>query len=214
MNTYYIDLFANYLHDECKYPKENIRKNTYKYDGKEFGRVEVLSGEYVIQAFILMSDDVRRNQGRYPFYRSYYQRNDYGYLTPPACNIAVYYADTKKWAIYSSSDVKHELESPNFLNYDAAVKRFMNRLTYIGNEKLAKCVKWLSISLLIAVIMYVVAHILSINGLLGDVLIPLDSNCVGIISIITVLVLLPPLIPYIRSVTIGNVGVEINQGRK
>lgn len=207
----YIKQFMDYLRKERNYPECKIRSNTYKYDGKEYGRVEVMSEEYVIQAFVLMSPEQCKIQDKhkFPFYRTYNQWSDSGYLTPPACNVAVYYQD--KWEIHSASDLKVELTSPNFLNYDAAVKRFNKRLGYVGNKKLRRVFKRLSIAYIIIVGLYIAAYAMSINGLLGDVKIPLNSEVIALLILIMVLLLLPPLIPYVKSITIRGLDIDLIQ---
>ena len=214
MDISFRELFAGYLHEKCKYPFESIRVNTYKYDGKEYGRVEVLSDGCIIQAFVLMSEEHCNSLDKFPFYRTYYQTNDYGFITPPACNVAVYNQGTDKWAIHSASDLKHEITSPSFLNYDEALRRFRERWSYIGNKKLARQIGWISTCFLVAVTLYFVAHIMSSNDLLFGVDFPLNVNVISIIVVMMILLLLPPLIPYIRSISIKGIGVELSQGRR
>lgn len=211
MNAYYRDLFVKYLHENCKYRKSNIRTNTYKYNGKEYWRVEVLSDGYVIQAFVLMSPTHCQEMDKFPFYRIYSQWNDSGYLTPPTCVVAVYIESTKEWEIHNASDLRHEFTSTNFLNYNEAVKRFQKRLDYDGNMKLRKTIRCSSIIWLTIVFIYIIAHLLCANGIFPWLVIPLNDAVVGIIVIITVLILLPPLIPYVKSFSIKGIGVELNQ---
>ena len=206
--------FAGYLHEKCKYPFESIRVNTYKYDGKEYGRVEVLSDGYIIQAFVLMSEEHCRSLDKFPFYRTYYQANDYGFITPPACNVAVYSQGADKWSFFSSSNLRHEITSSSFLNYDEALRRFRERLGYIGNKQLAKRIGWISTVFLVFVTLYFVAHIMSTNELLWGIKIPLDVNVISIFVVMIILLLLPPIIPYIRSISIKGIGVDLNQGRR
>lgn len=204
-----VDGFIESLVQDNKYHSENIRKNTYRYDGKTYDRVEVIMGEYVIQAFVLMDDDQCKEKDKFPFYRSYYfQRNDYGYVIPPACNVAVYNTTTKHWDIHGSVDLKLELTSPDFLNYDFAVDRFNKRLYFPGSGKVWKRIirrAWLS---LIIVSMYVVAYILSSNGLLCGFDVPMNASVIGAFIIIVALLLLPPLMPYIKSISIKGCGIE------
>ena len=211
MKNKYRDLFVKYLQEKHKYPERAIRANTYKYAGKEYARVEVVSDGYIIQAFVLMDENTCGKTDKFPFYRTYFQRNEYGYNTPPACNIAVYHPKNEKWTIHSSSDLKHELTSPSFLNYDSAVERFRKRLKNVGNENLGKLVKWFSWVYMGFLFLYFVAYLLSVNGLLGNVEIPLNTIVVIILIFILVLLLLPKLLPYIKSITIHGLGLEFNQ---
>lgn len=210
MDTTYIDKFVDYLQIECNYPEEEIRRNTYKYDGKEYWRVDVISDGYIIQAFVLMSEDHCRSLNRFPFYRSYRQWNDMGYLTPPACNVAVFNRNTNLWEIHSSSDLRLELTSPSFLNYDAAVNRFKIRLDYAGNKKLREKVSRISRYYIIFVSLYVTAHIISISGFLGRFEVPMNSSIIAVLILIIVLLLLPPLIPYLKSFSIKGIGFEFD----
>ena len=104
-----------------------------------------------------------------------------------------------------------ELTSPSFLNYDAAVKRFNKRLGYVGNKKLRRVFKRLSIAYIIIVGLYIAAYAMSINGLLGDVKIPLNSEVIALLILIMVLLLLPPLIPYVKSITIRGLDIDLIQ---
>lgn len=213
MNTKYRDSFVTYLENICKYQSKNVHANTYKYNGKEYGRVEVFSEGRIIQSFVLMSkthcESLEKN--KFPFYRTYAQWNDYGYLTPPACNVAVFNEKTDKWDIHSASDLKHEITSPTFLNYDEAVKRFNDRWEYHGNKELQRRVMYRSIISIIIVALYVAAHICSVNGVLAGVEMPLNAAVVSVLVIVVFLLLIPPLIPYLKSVTVNGFGLEFNQ---
>lgn len=210
MNTKYVDLFVEYLQNGCGYPKCAIRSNNYKYDGKEYERVEVLFGGYIIQAFVLMSAEHCQSLDKFPFYRTYNQWDDKGKLTPPACNVAVNVSGTKEWEIHSSSNLRYEITAPDFLDYSAAVSRFQKRLHFLGNERLMKMVSRLSKLSLSIVFLYITAHILSFNEFLCGVIIPLNAEVVSIIILLVILVLLPPLIPYIKF-SYNGLGLEVNQ---
>lgn len=210
MNTKYVDLFVEYLQKDCGYRERNLRTNIYKYDGKEYGRVEVLSDGYVIQAFVLMSAEHCRSLDKFPFYRTYSQWNDCGRLTPPACNVVVYVSGKDDWEIHSSSDLRHEITDLEFLNFEKAKDRFQKRLYFIGNEKLTKAVRIMSIISLSSVALYVCAHILSLNGFFRDVTIPLNSEILSILILIVILILLPPLVPYIK-IKWNGISLEVNQ---
>ena len=206
----YSDLFVKYLNETCDYPRSALRTNTYKYDGKEYDRVEVTHDGYVVQAFVLMSEDHCSRLPKFPFYRTYSQWNYSGNNTPPACNVAVFNKEEKTWEIHSSSDLRHERTDKDFLNYDAAVKRFKDRFFFCGNKKLMKRVRLLSIVGIIIVILYVVAYSLSINGALRGVQIPMNSVMSKLLILIVVLLLLPPLIPYLK-IKYNGLSVEVNQ---
>lgn len=210
----YVDLFVEYLQKKCGYPESAIIKTTYRYDGKEYDKVEVMDNELIIQAFVLMSKNHCSDLVKFPFYRTYSQRNTYGYLVLPACNVTVYDESNDIWHVYSANNLRVELSNPSFLNYEKAKERFEKRFNYLGNYELWKRIKMMSIGLLCVVILYVTAHILSINGLLGDFNIPLDATSVSIFIIMVCLLLIPPLIPYIRSLTVGHVGIELRDQNK
>lgn len=203
-------MFLAFLQTNCKYPTKSLRADTYKYDSHEYYRIEVLSGGYVIQAFVLMSDDRCQNLDKFPFYRAYNQRNDYGFLTPPACYIAVNNSNPDDWSIHNSSDLRHELTSFTLMNYKAAVERFMNRLKFHGNKKLVKDVTFSSLCALAVIVLYYAAHILSINGVLHRINIPFNGSVFSILTLIAILLILPPLIPYIKF-QYHELSLEVNQ---
>ena len=202
--------FITHLREKYKYPAKCLRDNIYKYDCQEYCRVEVLYGDYIIQAFVLMDDELCSNQDKFPFYRAYNQRNDYGFLTPPACYVAVKDSKTNDWAIHNSSDLKQEMTSPTLLDYSSAVERFKNRLQYLGNRKLAKRVVVASICALVFIVLYYAAHVLSINGILISILIPFDSHVFSLLTLIAILLILPPLVPYIK-IQYHGLSLEVNQ---
>ena len=210
MNTHYVNLLVGCLRDEHHYPKCAIRTNIYKYEGNEYGRVEVLSGDYIIQAFVLMSEEHCNKLDKFPFYRTYSQWNDSGKLTPPACNVAVYNDKTGKWDIHSSSDLKHEITSPEFLNYKKACERFKARLQFVGNERLKKAVTWKSSISVVFVIAYIVTHILSINDSLFGYIIPMNTEMITILVLVVILLLLPQIIPYLK-VKYNGLSLELGQ---
>lgn len=213
MNTKYRDSFVKNLTEGCNYPREETHHNTYKYNGKEYWRIEVFSEGRIIQAFVLMSKThcEHLEKHKFPFYRTYAQWNDYGYLTPPACNVAVLNEDTNKWEIHSASDLKHEITSTNFLNYEEAVKRFNKRWEYHGNREFQRRVMFRSIICIIIVALYIAAYICSVNGLLAGVEIPLNAAVVSVFVVVVLLLLIPPLIPYLKSITVNGFGLELNQ---
>ena len=211
----YADLFVDYLQKDCGYPENVVIKNVYRYDGKDYDRVEVLWGDLIIQAFVLMSKDHCLQLDKFPFYRTYSQQNEYGYLVQPACNVVVYEGNDTKyiWHIHNASNLRAEVTHPGFLNYEKAVNRYRRRFEYLGNKKLYDRIKMLSIILLAVFVLYVVAHILSVNGIMGNVSIPLDASIISTFIIVICLLLIPPLMPYIRSLGIGSVGIEIKDSK-
>lgn len=205
------DTFSKYLQEDCKYPFSAIRINKYKYNKVEHGRVEVCNDDgAIIQAFIVMSEKDIQAIEKFPFYRTYYQRNTYGYIVNPACNIAVHETKDDSWHIYSANNARHEICNPEFLNYEKAVKRFKERFDYFGNKELAKEVKYISYISLAVILSYCFIHLLSVNGCFFGCIIPLNEGVVYIMIISIVLLLLPPLIPYIKSVSIKDINFELD----
>lgn len=208
--SYVKDFVENLVSKE--YPETSIHTGTYKYDGKTYDRVEVFSDGHIIQAFVLMSEeDCKEPPHKFPFYRTYRQWNDYGYLTLPACNVAVKNRQTGKWEIHSASDLKHEITSPDFLNYDEAVKRFKTRWEFSGDRRFRRLTMWLSISGLIIVLLYLFAHILSVNGVFPSIEIPMNATVVTMLIVVILLLFFPWLMPYIKSISVNGFGLEINQ---
>lgn len=208
MSANYTKLFIEHLRDKCKYPAEAIVSSVYKYDGKEYGRVEVYNEEgIIVQAFVLMSEDQMNGYEKFPFYRTYYQRNRYGYIVNPACNVAVY--DGKEWHFRSSTNLRHEITQPDFLVYAKAVERFRERFAYLGNRELAQKITKRSFGIIAVIVVYGLAHLISINAHCS-IIIPFDSTTIKVALILIALLILPPLIPYIKSITIKDVSVELN----
>ena len=97
------------------------------------------------------------------------------------------------------------------MNYKSAVKRFKDRLEFSGNKKLRRVVKTISITYLIVVALYFAAYAMSINDLLCYVVIPMSSEVISVLILIVILLLLPPVIPYIKSITINGLGLDLTQ---
>lgn len=209
--TDYINFFTKYLLSKG-YPAETIFKNKYRYDGRDFGRIEVSDGDgSIIQAFVFMSKENFPPSGKFPFYRTYSQRNIYGYLMPPACNVVTLDEKENKWHIHNAANLRAEITRASFLNYEEARKRFERRLDYFGNAELAKTIRCRAGASIVVLLLYMVAHILSVNGLLGHFSLPFDVTIMTAFIVVMALLLLPPLIPYIRSVAIGNVGLNLTE---
>lgn len=204
----YVDNFIQFLVENHNYNKSTIVKSTYRYDGRKYGRVEVMHNGMCIQAFVLMSEKHLRSLETFPFYRTYYQHSEYGYIITPACNVAVNH-QSRGWVIHSANNLRAEINSPDFLNYDKAIERFGNRFSYLGNAKLSKIIKRLSIGLMTVVVIYFIAHVLSLNGFLGGIEVPLNEVVCTFFITIGLLLLLPPVIPYIKSITIKSFDIGV-----
>lgn len=65
-----------------------------------------------------------------------------------------------------------------------------------------------SIGAIIIIALYLIAYVLSENELLFGFVIPMNSYVVSIITILLILVIVPSLVPYIKSIGYKDYGVE------
>ena len=107
---------------------------------------------------------------------------------------------------------------PTLLDYDQALTRFYKRWESPGNEVLYKTLRMLSYICLSMMVMYLVAYIISINDRLFGIIVPLDANILSLMAGVVILLLLPPIMPYIKSLTFKDTRVDFDKtptkGRK
>ena len=206
------NLFKNYLIDTKKYPVGVISYNTYAYGDDMYPRVEVKDNNGIlIQSFVIMTEGQHSGTPKFPFYRSYNQKNKYGNVVNPACFIAVNKdAEQDNWIIYDASDTRLMRNIPTLLDYDQALTRFCKRWESPGNEVLYKTLRMLSYICLSIMVMYLVAYIISINDRLFGIIVPLDANVLSLMAGV-ILLILPPIMPYIKSLTFKDTRVDFDK---
>lgn len=206
--------FIQFLKGKKNYPIESLSIGKYTYGDQGYPRVEVRNDnkDIIIQSFVIMTKEQHKNNPKFPFYRTYNQKNKYDNVVNPACFIAVDKSNDENddWEIWNAKDTKIPLYSPTLLDYQEALKRFYKRWERPGNEELYKTLRILTYVLLGALLAYLTAHLLSINDKLFGIAIPLDSTTLTILAGIAVLLILPPIMPYIKSLSFKDTKVEFD----
>lgn len=199
----------NYIEKLCKYLICNgydaiaiSERNTSLY-GLELSLLEIKSGKYVIQTFVLMSNELRNSRSRFPIYKTYIQETPKGNLIYPSCCIACFENDD--WHFYNASETCEPVRSC-FVNYVKAKERFNTRLD-IENKltKMGKLSKHSRLAALFFILILVAEFIISREFLL-------NRNVVILLIASTVLFLLPDIINIIHKVSYKDVELTINAG--
>lgn len=156
-----------------------------------------------IQAFALMSDAARRCHRLYPFYRTH--RWDKNGSLYPSCSIAS--MDEKgEWKVYDAHNSALERNS-DYLDYDNALSRFKKRMDVEPARELnarATITCWILAAIFS---LYLIARIAFPSFTL-----PLDGDIVMMSILIAVLILLPTLLPLIKSISFF--GIDLIIGRE
>ena len=198
----YTDNLKNYL--ICKgYAEFSINKRILNLYGATYSILEIKDGKYVIQTFLLMSDDTRNSRNRFPIYKTYTQETQKGSVIYPACCIACLNNDG--WHFYNASETCEPVRSC-FVNYVKAKERFNTRLD-IENKltKMGKLSKHSRLAALFFILILVAEFIISREFLL-------NRNVVILLIASTVLFLLPDIINIIHKVSYKDVELTINAG--
>lgn len=200
----------NYL-VEKNYPITALKIGKYRYQNEIYTRIEALDKKrkYVIQAFVLMTKKQQESMNKYPFYRSYTQKNPFGVDINPSCAIAVQDEESKKWSFYSASDMTEYTEK-YYLDYKLALNRFEQRF----GLRLIRLISIVIYLCLTVSLCYFILYILSSNDLLGSIRIPFNGSIVGLFVTLAALALLPVLFPYIKGFRLPGFGVDLKTEKK
>lgn len=157
----------------------------------------------VIQAFILMSDKVRRSHRIFPFYRTYNwgKNNESVY---PSCSIATQNEDGS-WSIYDARDSSKERDK-SYLNYHLAVERFYRRTDVTSVQETGNTLKYISSGMALIIAAYLIVSLS-----FPDLSLPIDINVVSLFGLVAVLLLLPLLIPFIKGLSIFGIDFFIKK---
>ena len=194
------DQFIEYLTKQG-YDKKLLRTADILSRGLPFAGVLVYDKDSddasVIQAFILMSDKVRRSHRIFPFYRTYNwgKNNESVY---PSCSIATR-NDDGSWSIYDAHDSSRERDK-SYLNYDLAVERFYRRADVSSVQETGNTLKFISWGLALILAAY---FIVSLSC--PDLSLPIDINVVSLFGLVAVLLLLPLLIPFLKGISLFGI---------
>lgn len=200
-----VNKFATLLSEHLTnngYPQRSIRVTTIELYGENQHIVEVVSENYVIQAFILASNEYRNGHHRIPFYKTYTQTTASGLRIYPACSVAVY--KENKWHFYNASEtIEPMLE--DFVCYKKATERFNKRLDLEKYPMGLRTLRKRIICIVLALLLYLCCHIV-----MKDI-IPLDSNVVVILVASALFFILPGLLMVLDKVSFNGIELQINR---
>lgn len=154
----------------------------------------------IIQAFALMSDSTRCLHHLYPFYRTMHWENNGNIY--PSCSVAC--LDKKgDWKIYDANDTRRD-RPDEYLNYENALSRFKSRINAAPARELnqkAKITSWVLAGVFLC---YLIARIA-----FPHLDLPLDANMVTFSIVISALILLPTVLPLIKSISFFGIDLII-----
>ena len=161
---------------------------------------------YVIQVFVLMRNSHRTNRNRYPIWESYHQNV---IKNCPDVNPAVFVATNEggKWYVYSAGNTSDQKDFNSIVNYEKACERFEERVD--ASKKIGKMIvklRWISWLFAAFLLLYLIAFVLT--NISDGFAIPLTSQMVLLSGLIIFLILLPIVFPYIKSVSLN--GIDLN----
>ena len=205
MNNYVKD-FCTFL-TEKGYKEECLEEIPVQSRQLDFAGVAVKdkSGKdgKVVQAFALMSNKARTLHHVYPFYRTHKWGKNNG-DTFPSCSIAC--QDEKgEWKIYDARESARE-RTPEYLDFDGAVARFNKRIGAEPARELNKMVKTVCWSLATLFAIYLILRIV-----FPSIALPLDSDIILLFILISALILLPLLLPLVKSLSFYGIDVIIGK---
>ena len=196
----YSTSFFDYL-SGLGYERARLKSDTIQSRGLSFAGILVLDKDSdeasVIQAFILMSDKVRRSHRLFPFYRPRNWGKNNGSVYP-SCSIATRNADGS-WSIYDAHDSSKERDK-SYLNYDLAVERFYRRSDVASVQETGHTLKYISWGLALIIAAYFIVSLSCPN-----ISLPIDINVISLFGLVAVLLLLPLLIPFIKGLSIFGI---------
>lgn len=187
------------------YPQGVVRVSILELYGEEQHVVEVVDNGYVIQAFILASNEYRHKHARIPFYKTYTQTTASGLKIYPACAVAMY--KNSQWYFYNASETIEPM-SEDFVNYKKAVDRFNNRLDVEQNPIEMRPFKIKSSIVVTSLLLYLSGHVIWKDT------IPLDANIVIILLASALFLLLPSLLKLLDKVSLNGIELQINKDMK
>lgn len=165
--------------------------------------VEVHSGTYVMQVFMLMSDDIRNMNSRYPIYKTYTQKTPKGNLIYPACCIACF--NGQIWSFYNASETCESM-SDDFVNYNKAVERFDRRLNLENLPTRIDKLRLRTSLCGLALIFYLTAYMFISRTII------LNWESIVTMASAVLLFIIPDLLLVINKISINGIEVEINKG--
>ena len=187
-----------------QYPEDGIQLRQYYYE-KQYQKIEIWRKGYCIQAFVILSKEEKETKLSFPFYRKYDQVTPSGEPIKPYCLVAVLYGDDD-WRFFSPSDCNDQRET----DYDDAVQSFQKRLNQLKGTILSKRVKRMSYTLVVVIVLYMLFHLLSTNGVIG-IKLPMTTEIVTLGILLTILAVVPLFVPYINSMSVANLQIKLRK---
>lgn len=205
MSTDYTHLFRKYLvsmgYDESILEDVHIQSRQLDFNGVAVKDKNEKDGK-TIQAFALMSDKVRCSHHVYPFYRTMRWKNNGTIM--PSCSVASMDKEGN-WTIYDARNT-YKQRSEDYIDYHNALSRFRKRIDAAPARALYKRVYITSWLLALLLLLYLSARV--VWPCLG---IPLDGEMVTMFILISVLSLLPTLLPLIKSISFFGIDLIIGK---
>lgn len=174
--------------------------------GHRYWFVEIRNEEnYVIQVFVLMRNYHRIRKQKYPtIWNSYHQNVIKNCPDVNPASFIVTQDEGGRWHVYSAGDTSDQKDFDSIVNYEQACERFDARVA--ASRKIGKMIEkltWTSWSFASLLLVYLIAYIITNTN--GGLVFPLTSQMVLLCGLIIILILLPIVFPYIKSVSLNGI---------
>jgi len=184
------------------YDKDSISERLLELYNNEYHLIEIKEGDYIIQSFVLMSNNRRNSISRFPVYKTYLQETPKGFLIYPACAIAC--QDSDGWHFFNASETCQPMKN-DFVNYNKAKERFAERLTL--ESKKSSMAKLTMHSRIAGCLLTV---FLAAYFIINKVFI-VDSSIICLIITSVILFILPDLLKVIQKFAYRDIEIYINK---
>ena len=114
----------------------------------------------------------------------------------------------KEWHVYDAHDFAVERQS-FFFNYRMTLERFNRRL----GLRLYRTLMVTFYAAFLALASYIVVYFLSVNELLGNVVIPFDTSIIIGLGMLATLAILPILLPYVDSLNLPGISIKLRNNQ-
>lgn len=167
----------------------------------------------VIQSFALMSESDRSRHKVYPFYKDYEKREAqkprHCNAVKPPCSIAFWNANNEQWEFFDASDSHRRRPLDTTINYNYTLDRFLTRWNNSPVIKLQNKVKCITAGLVIAFSTYFLIYLMGTLFPSLGFSIPFDSSVLTVFVLISILLLFPVLVPYIKKISSSGAELDI-----
>lgn len=198
----YIKTLCTYLISKGYDATAISERNTSLY-GLELSLLEIKDGKYVIQTFVLMSNELRNSRCRFPVYKTYTQETPKGNLIYPPCCVACF--EDGEWHFYNASETCQPVRS-SFVNYDKAKENFAARLNLENKRQNIELLSCRSRILGCVLLLFIVANFIFAPSL------QLCNEVVILLVVDIILFLLPDILRIVQKISIKDLELTINNG--